>query len=278
VPFNEGRALMRSERFADAVQKFERSLSIRITGDALLSLADCLVKVDRYASAAATFDRARAFLEQARDDRAALARSRAEALRPHIPTITPVARGVPGATAWIDGVPAAIGVPYPIDGGEHVVAIHAPCRRPFETQVTVWVHDATNPVDGYLPLSDEPSCRKASRSPNSTTWNSRNITAAVLGSAGLLALGVSGFFGLRAVGTKHDLEALCTDYPRGCPAARESEVNGLVSDGERQATIATVASVVGFVALAGALVVVLSAPAARSAAPRTVPASAGIRF
>jgi hypothetical protein len=268
---------MRLDRFAEALEKFQRSLSIRTTGNALLSLADCLEKLDRYASATAAFDRARVFLERAGDGRAALARSRAESLRPHVPTITPLAREARGASAWIDGIPVSIGVAYPVDGGEHVVAIRAPCRRLFQTQVTVWMHDATNPVEGYLPPSDDPSCSKASPPPHST-WSRRTITAAVMGSAGVIALGVGGVFGLRAIGTKHDLEALCTDYPRGCPTAQEAAVNGLVSDGDRQATIATVASVVGLVAVAGALVVVLAAPAAASASARGLPGAAAIRF
>jgi hypothetical protein len=270
-PFDEGRALMRAGRFAEALERFEKSLAIRTTGGALLNRGDCLEKLGRYASAVSAFDQAQALLDQLGDPaRAAFARQRADELRPRCSTITPSARGLAGASASIDGVPVPIGTPFRVDGGDHVVKIWAPCHEPFETRVTIFLREAIKEVDAPLHPSTDASCggRSADTVP-STSWTTRDTVAIVLGSAGVIALGVGGFFGVRAIGSKHDLEGLCTNYPNGCNASQRDEVERLASTADSQALVATIAFGVGLGALLGAGVAYLTSPRSSPAAIAT---------
>src|SRR4051812_40434609 len=78
VPFDQGRALMKAGRYAEAGRRFQESLQIRRSAGALLNLGDCYEKLGRYASAVEAFEGAQALSEEAGETgRAGEARGRA---------------------------------------------------------------------------------------------------------------------------------------------------------------------------------------------------------
>lgn len=302
VPFDEGRALIKAGRYAEAVPKLEQSLAIKVTGGALLNLGDCLEKLGRYASAVESFDRAREIFAEGGDSRRGdEAKSRAERLRPTISTLritmeTPpssVMAPDPSTTSLtVDGRPFKAGARTPIDGGEHRVVYSAPCRVAFETTVKVGLHDdakelALSPLTTPDPscvspppeptVTPEPPAKIVLPKPEKPSSGTAKTVAIVGGVVGVVALGAGVFFGVRASGLKGDLDAACSSYPRGCPGSRRAEIEGIASDADSAATVSTVGFVVGAVLVAGA--VILYATTSRDRPPpRAFVTAQGLRF
>jgi hypothetical protein len=283
IPFDEARVLMKSGRFAEALPKLEQSLAIKVTGGALLNYADCLEKLGRYASAVDAFDRARAMFEDTKDARRAdEAKNRATTLRPMVSTIT-VKSATKEVTVVLDSKRVAANTPIPVDGGEHSVTVLASCHKPIETKVSVALRSdpkeipadltPTNecgtgapspPPPAFLPgaaTSPPPPPRPSSPPPPSPSSQPNYLPIAIAaGAVGLVGVGLGTFFGLKASSTKDDLTGACTDYPRGCPLARQGEIRDMASDADTQAAASTAAFIVGGVFLAGAVVLYVISP------------------
>jgi hypothetical protein len=288
--FEQGRDLVKKGAFREACPKFAESLKLDRGIGTMLWLADCQQNVGQTASAWATFKEAAAAAALSGDNREKVARDRANTLAPKLSRLT---INVPTPTATNleikrDGVvtgPAEWGVPVPVDPGTHAIEARSPGRVPWSKSVTVADGAQTVVVD--IPsLAVEPEWQKAgatepapptvSQPPapppvapepvdphRGRTQRILGVSLGVLGAAGL---GVGGFFSLHAKST-YD----ASNEGAHCNARNQCDQFGTDqrNDAKSQATVATIVLTAGLVALAGGIVLYLTAPKSAPAAFRS---------
>lgn len=253
--FDEGRELMIQGNFAEACAKFETSYELEPGLGTLLNLALCHEKRGQLATAYVKYNDAFTLALRAGDEaRVALAKKRLDALTPRLSRIVidADARHLPSG-AWItmDGTPmdrALLGVPFPVDGGQHELVIGADGMETVKIIVTVDAEGTTKTV--HLPvLESVPRERSGSMTteaddeslpvacPEQTTvpdhHNSGQGESAVhelaLGATlgvGLLSAALATYFGLDAVNAWDERNAHCDGGgcdPDGVAAGRQAE-------------------------------------------------------
>jgi hypothetical protein len=249
VPFDEGRALVRVGRYAEALVKFEDSFKIKATSGALINMADCYEKLGRHASASSAFERA-ATLAASNDqaERAQEANDRRATVTPLVSHLT--VKAPAGTKVTVDGEPATPGHAMAIDGGEHVVRVEAQCRMPSESRVNVGLRaDAMTVTMALGAQSTEAACGGPPPTMNvvslpaepPSSWGTQKTVAVVLGSASLVALGAGIGFGLSA-------------------SSKQDEPERTHDDASRAAAFSTVGIVAGLVFLGAAVGLYLTAP------------------
>jgi serine/threonine-protein kinase len=188
-------------------------------------------------------------------------------------TVTRNGQAVPGG---------AYGVALPSDPGEQRIEARAPGRITWSTQVELGAQSAMLVVDvpelAVDPVSSQPTAAaavepaaaprpEASAAPVAAVSASPEPRAGwqrplgyVLGGAGIVALGVGSYFGLRAIDKNGDLESACKTDP--CNASLRS-----LQDSRNSAATASTVVFIGGAALLGAgAVLVFTAPSERALA------------
>jgi hypothetical protein len=137
VLFNAAKTALAAGNLGDACPKFAESQRKDPAIGTALYLAECYERSGRFASAWAQFRVAEDMANQRHDNRAALARQRADRLSPSKMTIvlSADAKDIAGLEVKRDGESvgsASFGLATPIDGGRHTVIASAPGRRTFE--------------------------------------------------------------------------------------------------------------------------------------------------
>jgi len=220
--FREGRTLMDAGNYAAACPKLEESYAQDPATGTLLALGICQERVGQTASAWATYSEAAARAKRdGRSDRERAARDHMVALEPKLSHLTikvdPSASAVTGFSVKRDGHDVgagAWGTSVPIDPGEHVVEATAPGRRAFNVKITVAAQGAAETVQipalELAPVPAESSAIPAATGPRADdagttrTVAPLRIPGLIIGGVGLVTLGVSGVFALRAHGLNSD--------------------------------------------------------------------------
>ena len=142
--FQEGRALMATQKYEEACPKLEESQRLDPSGGTILNLALCHERGARLASSWSEFKEAAMVARRdARQDREQEALSHVQALEPRLSRLTivvPPSARVEGLQIERDGReigPGAWSTAMPIDGGEHTVRATALGRDPFAITVAV---------------------------------------------------------------------------------------------------------------------------------------------
>lgn len=248
--FDEGRKLMAAGNYPAACPKLEASQALDAGIGTQLNLADCYEKLGKTASAWALFrETAAAARSGGSPERERVARERADTLQPQLARLKLLApEQREGVSITRDGArvdPAAIGSALPIDPGDYTIAASAPGKRSWSTHVTV--EPASHVTVSVPPLEDAPN--NAESSPKAA-----KLIGVIASGAGVAALAVGGFFGLRAASSWSDAKSSCDPYPYCGEMGQQ-----LASDAQQRGTIATIATVAGGVLLAGGLVLWLTA-------------------
>ncbi len=254
VLFNAGRDALTAGNFAEACPKLAGSEKRDPAIGTSLYLAECYERSGKIASAWAEFRQAEDMARQRNDNRASIAKARAERLVPSkLVIVLADGAGVPGLEVKRDGSNVArveLGLGSPVDGGTHVVVVTAPGRSRFEWQGNV-------PTSGGIVTVTVPTLAEESAKGSwvqkpvapavSSGANPVRVAGFVLGSAGLASLVAGSIFGGLAIARNNDANANCpANGGMGCfPAG--------VSAGQDASTFATI-STATFIA-AGALVV-----------------------
>ncbi len=283
--FVAGKSYMQDQDYDKACEKFKASHDLdRAATGTLLNLALCHELTNRPASAWAEFRQVAAESRGKREDRVRLATEKADALLPTLSTLT-VAVGVEarsgGLVVELDRQPidaAAWGTPLPVDPGTHVLAAVAPGKLSWRHEIEMGPR--ADHLEVAVPvLEDAPVARPVVIAPDGTVTlltaeevanaRARRIIGFALGGAGIAALGAGIAFGVAALGKNSDARDLCPSDK----CARESDVatarDGL-SAAKTDASICTVAIGAGIVAIAGGIVLVLTAPGRRAEPPQKV--------
>lgn len=140
--FNEGRELLKEERYSEACPKFEAARKLYESAGIVLNLGDCYEHLGRTASAWTEFGAALAIAQRTgRSTEAAEAAKRQAALEPTLSRlVVRVLRPAPGLLVARDGAElpsAAWGAAMPVDPGSHELRAAAPGREPWATSVTI---------------------------------------------------------------------------------------------------------------------------------------------
>lgn len=174
VLFDQGLALLKDGKTAEACQAFEASVEKYPGLGARGKLAECYEKLDKLAKAWALY---REVADAAKRDndtrREQVARKRADDLQPKVPKITisvPPESKQDGMVITLDTKPllaAQIGLPIYVDAGKHAVAASAPGLAPWSTAIDS-VDGAT--VDLKIPpLSAQSDTATTTTAKNPTT-------------------------------------------------------------------------------------------------------------
>jgi hypothetical protein len=263
--FQEGRKLMEAKRYADACPKFAASQKMSPAIGTLLNLADCYEKNNQIASAWGRFQEAIALAKQLdRTQREQTARERADKLEPRLIKLTILSRAA-GVEVKLDGAvvdPSVLGTAIPVDAGKHTLEATAKGKKPYSKEIEVSDKEKTPTVEVPL-LEDEPKTVEPEKKENITEpppeerkdGSTQRTVGIVIGAAGIVGLGVGGFFALRArskwkeADPRCDANDFCDDI--GFDLAQQAQNAG---------NVATVAMIAGGVLLVGGAILFFTAP------------------
>ncbi len=288
--FAQARELAKANRWAEACPKFEASLKYDPVLGTRLNLAACYERIGKLASAWSLYRQAVELANQAGDARRRdYARKQATLLEPRLPrlVITTPADPPAGLLVTRDGTPidpAALGVALYVDPGPHEIAAAAPgfvavaqtvtvAEARTETIVLPALQRPLPPVPrpaqptAVIPQATLPRDEEAEPGAPST----RRRAGLWVGAGGAVVLGVGLVFGVKASSSYSDAKRLCGADLR-CDPVNYDQGKRSISDARSRATISTVLSAAGGVALAAGAIVFLTAPSVRHrAAARLVP-------
>jgi tetratricopeptide (TPR) repeat protein len=299
--FDRGVGLMKKGQFAEACAQLEQSQTIERGIGTLLYLAECYEKLGRTASAWAMFrEAASAARAEGQVDRAKTGTVRADKLEPQLSKLSihvTAASAPPGLVVLRNGesVPAGVwGQSIPVDPGEQRVEASAPGYAawsvtlqlpPNGALLTVDVPELTATAQPAPPLpaanaaseSAAPAPAAALAAPAgqaaapANTW--QKPLGLVLGGAGVVALGLGSYFGLRAISKASDSEKACSS-----PLC-DNRFNAYDS-AQSAATLSTVFMISSAALLVGGAVVYFTGPSeeAPHLALRGTRGGAGIEF
>jgi hypothetical protein len=283
--FDDGRKLMSQHRYAEACPKLAESQRLAPSGGTLINLAQCYEYSGQTASAWEAWKDAAARASSAgKDDAEKSALRHATALEPSLAKLTIAvdpASDVAGLEVKRDGTllgHAEFGVPIPVDPGAHIVAASAPQKKAWSTtvnvapketgaQVTVSMADDAAPGVAAAPLAapvavgvtDLPS-KAAEPTPAGSNGSTQRTLGWVTAGAGVVGIAIGSVFGLDAK-SKND-EATNQDGCSGATCKGPNSAQGAAASSEASsaATASTIAFIVGGVALAAGVVILLTAP------------------
>lgn len=274
--FDDARRLMANGKYDEACPKLVESERLDAGAGTLLNLADCHQHQGRIATAWSEFLEAAAVSksngETAREQ---AARQLAAALTSRLSYITiDVAAGqIPGFQMTRDGAivgEAQWGTPIPADPGDHLVAASAPGRQPWRANVTVRPGDATTaeiavpllgPERAASPVAASatpavPTDVTAVSAPPAAGFGTQRTLALVAGGVGVVGVGLGTVFGFVSKSKHDDAEHHCVGS-----VCRDQAGVDLKSQAITAGNVATVAFIVGGVALAGGAVLWFTAHA-----------------
>jgi hypothetical protein len=274
--FRQGKELMDAGDYAGAEKKLDESYRQDPSSGTILALALCQEKLGKTASAWGSYTAAALRARQdGRGDREQAATDRAAALEPTLSRlgieVPPEVASMPGLMVRKDGevVPsAAWNSALPVDPGEVVIQVSADGKETFEITmrmgeggdrkslvVPTLAEGRRSPVGASpdRPAQLEPSRDAGEADSSGGPWKTVGLVAA---GAGVVTLGVGGFFAIRAKGLDSDSEADGHCGTTGCDD-RGYELN---QDALSAARLATVLVVVGGVLGVGGASLYLLSP------------------
>ncbi len=293
--FNAAKAMLDAGQYADACGKFAESKRLAPGLGVTLYLADCYERIGRTASAWTEFKAAEGLARARNDQRAEVARGRAQALEPKLDRLTVVVEPtVPrvGLHVLLDGAPVAPeewGLAVAVDPGDHVVIasspdhpnrtipIHVGPENPTATARIDALEESSTPPTAPAPPaapvqaatpnlpSSSPPAQESSRATDPGATN-RWVGVGV-GAVGIVGLGIGSAVGLVAQSKKSQ-----SNQPGGCDATDHCTPTGLDlrKDAGNAANVSTVFFVIGGLAVASGVVLVLTAPHAATATALTI--------
>ncbi len=282
--FREGVRLLEDGKTAEACGKFAESQRAEPALGTLINLATCHEKEGRTATAWLEFAQAASQAAQLRQrDREQLARAHVKTLEAGLHKIElAVAKPAPDLALSLDGQPVAQTVwatPFPVDPGEHRIEARAPGRQAWTKKFDVPRRAGSDrldvpellpdplqdgeprPAPAAVPAPSDHALETVPAPPPTTSASpvppspgkggTRRTLGLVLGAAGVVTLGASGYFWLHT-------SSLDSDRQAADNARRRGTADSLRSDALSSQTVAVVTTAVGAAALGTGLVLFLT--------------------
>lgn len=261
---DEGRRLMAAGDYASACPKMASSQALDPGAGIAASLAACYEKAGKLASAWEALRGAEnAAVAAGRKDRAAVAKKKADALKPKLSQLTvtvPSSAQVPGLEVSCDGAPiqaAQWGVPVPRDGGAYEIQAAAPGKKTWSKHVELRPSGQNLAVE-LPPLEDvaPPPSAQADVAPPEVAepegqhpGRTQRVLGLVLGGTGVVGMGVGGVVALMAKSQMN------TAQSEPNPAAHNDSASAV-----NTGNLATLLVAVGAAVTVGGAIVWLTAP------------------
>jgi hypothetical protein len=277
--FESARKHMADEDYARAAEELEESLRLFHGKGTLFNLAVCYEHLGRLASAWSLYvEVADAAAQAGEMEREHVAREAAAAIASHVPhLIVQVADGTPDLVVRRDSAvlgPSTWGVPLPVDPGQTIVKAAAPGRQEWQQPVTLQIGESQTvhvPVLEPAPVPERasppqaipvaPPVAGAPETASPSAIGRQRAFALVVAGAGVVALGVGSYYGLKSLGEWPSTS--CPDGKCSSPDTIDRQRSS-TSDGD----VSTWAFVAGGVLAAGAAVLWLTGgPDDRPASP-----------
>ena len=291
--YADAEKLMAAGDYAAACPKYGESQQRDPQLGTLLHLADCYEKAGKFMSAWVSFNEAveaaaRKSASGVKETRGQTARERAAALEGKLSNLVIVVTngdGTPGLEIKQNGsvVGRAVwGTAVPVDPGSYVVTAQAPGKKPWtktaevasnglKVEVNVPVLEDEGPAQGAMPpspampppgaLGPTPPMGTASPpAPDSVapTASPQRLIGWIVAGAGVVGLGVGTGFGLMSKSKTSERDEICPSSD--CPRSKINQYLDAEKQAQSNATVSNVAFVVGGVAIAAGVVLVLTAP------------------
>jgi len=269
--FKKGKQQLAEKKYSLACVTFEKVDRLDPGIGAKLNVAKCYEEWGKLAKAYRWYSDAEKMADESSDKRGPKIKELLEALDSDIPRLTiklPPKVEPAGLTVKLDGAVVAadaFGSEQRVDPGSHVIEYEAngekksktvPLERGGSTEVTLEipkrvVKPKVDPIV-VIPPKTEPRPEPPSRA--------RLIAGIAIGSAGVAALGVAGYLTLDARGSYND--ALAT-HCMGSTNMCSDEGVRITGDARGRANTATVIAIIGAAAVAGGVVLFVTAPKRR---------------
>jgi hypothetical protein len=274
--FNEGQQLLSAGQTQAACEKLEESQRVDPKLGRLLNVAYCHEQLGKTATAWSEYNQAVAVaLQSHQAERETFARGRAKELAAKLSFVRLEMQ--PGAEITgltVDGRPISRdqwNVPFPIDPGSHELSFSASghVTRTETVKVadteTVKVPVAPLEAGSSAPAAPAAAAPAPAAAPTPTTASVASappptegshshplrIAGFVVGGLGVVGLGVGAGFGLHALSLQHDADSMCPG--KRCTPQGTKDIN----DATSAANISTLGFVVGAVAVAAGVVLVI---------------------
>jgi tetratricopeptide (TPR) repeat protein len=283
--FQEGKRLMAEGKYTDACPKLAESNRLDPGAGALTALALCHKAEGKWASSWSEFkDVVSLARRDGRKDREQVALASIAELEPKLSRLVlevDTATLAVDEELLLDDTPvarAAYGQSLPADPGVHRISARAPGRKPWETTSTIAEKKDAKPVlvtvrvpalellpvEAPVVAQPLPPPTQEVSGPLRERGNTQRIVSYAVGGAGIVALGIGTFFGIRALSKNSDSDQLCGD-----PCASQAGLDA--NDSARSsATVANIAIGLGLAAVAGGVVLWLTAPKGHASSPRAL--------
>lgn len=264
--YQEGIALKNQGKLDQACPKLAESHRLDPGSGTALHLADCYERQGRTASAWSMFAEAQVLSQRMGNrPREEEATRRMRQLEPMLsklflqPASSDASAGLDVRLDRQPIAPAALASALPVDPGSHTVDVTAPGRQPWSTVVQVEPRPGTTmlQIPRLLQPPAEPPALAGER-PSGSTWSGQRTAALIVGGLGVAGVLVGAISGARAASAMDDSRQRCREAdPKDlCDVQGQS----LRQDADTAATISTIAMVAGGAALAGGVVLFLTAP------------------
>ncbi len=259
-------------RFADAVTKYKRVLTVRDTPNIRYRIGASLEHMGKLVQASESYAAAvrggNASGSSADGEVARAAQARLDALSPKIAHLTVrLDAPPPGAEITVDGEPAAAqqgAAELAVDPGAHVVAATAPGSRPFRASV-----DLTEGARAEVPVVLEPLAPAAAETKVTTTHPYRTVGVVTASAGGLLLVAGVVVLTLRG-GAIADLKDAC---PGGaCPSSQRDDLQSKHDRAQTEGPLGVALVGAGVAAAAAGVVLMLLTGSEKATTARLVPA------
>ena len=263
--FDEGAALMKAGRVAEACPKFEQSNKLDPEIGGMLWLADCYERNGQTASAYRTYKDAQKMAIERKDkhQRDKVAQKHITGLEPKLSKLTVLAPAdkPAGLEVTRDGQKldaSDLGLAVPVDPGSHTIVATAPHFRKWEKSVAIGTDgSAENVTIGPLEPEEGAAAPPPPEEDHGDPAFAYHVGGIVVGAAGLVGIGIGSALGLVAAGKLSDSNA-----NNHCDAADTCDAVGLQLRAEAKdaALVSTIAFIAGGVALAAGITMYFLAP------------------
>ncbi len=297
---NAGRVQFDAGRYNEAIDSFTRAQQLVAAPPHLLYLARAQAKLGKLVEAHENYLKItretlppkapKAFIEAE-----TAAEREIEALEARLPSVTIAVQGAPAAdvSVQMDGAnlsSAMVGIPLPVDPGQHVFAARAASAQ--SAPVTINVAEGGKETVMLTLRASAPASKRQPRAGTSSSLTSEPVAGDAGHSSGSgLRVGSYVAFGVGAVGLgvgiyflakssssrnhSDELFASCDAMAGGCLEAQQDEIESSDDDADHQRNLGVGALVVGGVGVAtGVTLLILSSghsAAARNDAPHVTP-------
>lgn len=270
--FRAAKDLQAEGKVAEACAKYVESHRLDPKPGTILNVATCHDLEGRTATAWADFAEAATFAARAHQtDREKLARSKVDELGKRLSYVTFRFPVVKDLVVLLDGkalTSASAGTRVPIDPGDHDLDARAPGKAPWTTRVKIDPGPGERTVvvpvladDGATAAGPPPPLSaSADGGGSSRDGGAQRAVGWVALGVGVAGAAAGTFFGVRTLSQKSTVDEHCV-------GSRCDDAGLRANDGAKDsATLSTIAFVVGGAALAAGIVLLVTAPSARSTA------------